>query len=92
MKDGRMAQPRHRHPPLCQLRDDITDNSRRREHRRRSMSARRGRMTKQNEALLMRCRALLIARREPFDPAAVAARNTIETFPRAMKPDLSQIL
>jgi hypothetical protein len=40
----------------------------------------------------MRCRALLIARREPFDPATVAARNTIETFLRAMKPDLSQIL
>jgi hypothetical protein len=40
----------------------------------------------------MRCRALLNGRGELFDLRTVAARNTIETVPRAMKPDLSQIL
>jgi hypothetical protein len=47
---------------------------------------------KQKERLLMRCHALLNGRETPFDLPTVAARNTIETVPRAMKPDLSQIL
>jgi hypothetical protein len=63
------------------VRDDITDNSRRREQRWRFEvgSSRSHHETKAE--LLMRCRALLNERGEPFDLPTVAARNTIETVP-----------
>jgi hypothetical protein len=92
MEQADMIQRRHRHAFSPPVRDDITDNSRRCERRCRSRSARRGRSMKQNESLLMRCRALLNGRGEPLDLPTVAGRNTIETVPRAMKPDLPQIL
>jgi hypothetical protein len=92
MEHAHMIQRRHRHAFSPPVRDDITDNSRTCEHRCRSRSVRRCRIMKQNEGLLMRCRALPNGRGEPLDLPTVAARNTIETVPRAMKPDLPQIL